>query len=578
MPASPAPLTPSRIALAFLAWVLFGLLQCSAVLAFSTDHSRWTATLTFYMALAVTWTLVTVTVDRLDGARRGTALDTTLRHALGFLAATLLDATARRWALALVEMPPVVAFPITWLYFLDLNALQYMAVLGAIRVMQAQRSLVARSRQGLLLRAQLARTRLQYLEGQLQPHFLFNALGAVSELAHESPARAAAMLQQLATMLHGALERRGEEITLEEELANLEPYLEIQRMRLDDWITIGHETPQETRALLVPRMVLQPLVENAIRHGLAGRSERGRIDIVAARQNGHLRLAVRDNGIGLRERSPAAGHGIGLENIRERLATLYEGDWSLELTNAASGGTSAEITLPAREASARIDDADAQAGTGMEVGQFVDFARRHPWLSVVGGWTLWGALWMQLSYAFLKARGTAIPPFGRMVTDHFSAAVLWMAVTPLMLLMGRVLPIARRALAARIAVHVVAALAIGALHGWLWHLALGTGGPAWPAGFRTTILFTMIAYVVILSTMHYVRLAEWLRERDTEDAALHAELSEAKLRATTLELPELLLAELDSLSRLVLRDPAASDRALADLGERLRRTLITTTP
>ena len=578
MPAQKVSLSSRRIALAFGAWVIFALLQCSAVLAFNTDRSHWGSTLAFYLALAVTWTIITALVDRLDAGRTGAVLDVVARHAAGFLVATLLDATARRAALALVGMPAVVAFPITWLYFLDLNALQYMAVLGAVRVLQAQRALVARTRQGLRLRAQLARSRLQYLEGQLQPHFLFNALGAVSELAHESPARAAAMLQQLANMLAGALERRGEEVTLEEELANLEPYLEIQRMRLDDWITIGHDTPDETRALLVPRMVLQPLVENAIRHGLAGRSERGRIDIVAARHDGHLRLAVRDNGVGLRERSPAAGHGIGLENIRERLATLYDADWALELTASPTGGTSAEITLPARARSASIEEGDADTAAGAQVGQVVNFARRHPWQSVIGAWALWGAVWMQLSYAFLKARGSAIPPFGRMLTDHFSASVLWMTITPLVLLMGRLVPIARRAIALRIAAHIAAAIVIGTLHAWLWHLTLGTTGPAWPAGFRTTILFTFIAYVVILSAMHYVRMTEWLRERGTEEEVLHAELSEARLRATTLELPEMLLAELDSLSRLVLRDPAASDRALADLGERLRRTLLTSIP
>jgi len=200
------------------------------------------------------------------------------------------------------------------------------------------------------LETQLAYAQLAALRAQLQPHFLFNTLNAAVALARAGDAEATArVLVLLGDLLRQLL--RGDapqEVPLRDELALLETYLEIQRVRFGERLQVAWQVADDVRDALVPQLVLQPLVENALQHGIAPRSRAGRLDITAARRGDRLRLAVCDDGPGVAPGfSIAAQRGVGLRNTRERLQRLYgeRGDLAL-----ASDGerTTAAIELPLR--------------------------------------------------------------------------------------------------------------------------------------------------------------------------------------------------------------------------------------
>jgi len=202
-----------------------------------------------------------------------------------------------------------------------------------------------RSRERDQLEARLAETRLQLLGMQLQPHFLFNTLNTIAEMVHEDPDKADAMIGGLSDLLRRTLEMGpSQEITLDEELALVERYLDIQRARFGDRLRVRVDADPHARATRVPALLLQPLVENAIRHGLALRRDAGRIDIEASAVDGAVRIAVVDDG-------PAAGGGperTGLGNTRARLIAMYGGAATLALTHDRGRGTRVEVHIPRR--------------------------------------------------------------------------------------------------------------------------------------------------------------------------------------------------------------------------------------
>jgi two-component sensor histidine kinase len=211
-----------------------------------------------------------------------------------------------------------------------------------------------RERAAERLAAGLNEARLQALKMQLQPHFLFNTLNAISALipAEAKPARR--MVARLGDLLRIALEHEEtQEVTLREELAFLQPYLEIEQARLEDRLTVVTEIAPETMDARVPHLLLQPLVENAIRHGIAPRIRPGRVEISATRgaDDHFLHLEVRDDGPGLERHDQARTRkGVGLTNIRSRLEQLYDGQHRFELENHPHGGAVVRISLPFRRA------------------------------------------------------------------------------------------------------------------------------------------------------------------------------------------------------------------------------------
>jgi len=210
---------------------------------------------------------------------------------------------------------------------------------------------VRKDRERVALEGQLALAELKALRMQLQPHFLFNTLHAIGVLIHSDPKAAHLMLTRLAELLRLSLDTASEpELPLETELAFVEKYLAIQKVRFGDRLTVRYALEPGAMRGLVPTLVMQPLVENALEHGLAPHARLGVIEIAAAREGDALTIRVRDNGDGLAESSQRMKSGVGLANTRGRLRQLYGDRSRLTLSNIAGGGLEAILEMPWREA------------------------------------------------------------------------------------------------------------------------------------------------------------------------------------------------------------------------------------
>jgi two-component system LytT family sensor kinase len=209
-----------------------------------------------------------------------------------------------------------------------------------------------RYRQGELrsaqLSAQLAQAQLQALRMQLHPHFLFNTLNSIATLIHKDPDAADRMTARLSDLLRLTLDNIGvQEVPLAQELEFLERYLEIEKTRFSDRLVVRIEVAPETLDASTPYLILQPLVENAIRYGIATRSSPGCVIVRAARAGGMLVLEVKDDGPGIRP-AAASNNGIGISSTRERLEKLYGKEQTFEMSNAVEGGLTVKLAFPFR--------------------------------------------------------------------------------------------------------------------------------------------------------------------------------------------------------------------------------------
>jgi len=206
-----------------------------------------------------------------------------------------------------------------------------------------------RETEAVALNAGLARAKLDALRLQLQPHFLFNTLNAISTLVHRDPAAADELIGDLSELLRLSLQTADHEVPLARELELLECYLAIEQTRLGSRLHIVREIDPQASTALVPTFLLQPLAENAIRHGIEPRLAPGTLTIRAQLGEGKLRLLVADNGVGLKTNGARGDRrGIGIANTEQRLRALHGEAASLQLTAPESGGVRVEIVLPVR--------------------------------------------------------------------------------------------------------------------------------------------------------------------------------------------------------------------------------------
>jgi two-component system, LytTR family, sensor kinase len=246
---------------------------------------------------------------------------------------------------------PELYSPLNLLSFsrLYLNAfLAYLDVLLAGLAIYYARDARSKQLRASKLEARLAEAQLDVLRMQLHPHFLFNTLNTVSALMHRDVQAADRMLALLGDLLRDSFEKiSAQEVSLKQELGFLEKYLEIEKTRFRDRLSIETEIDPETLDAEVPNLMLQPLVENAIRHGIARRREAGHIRLMAWRDGDRLELRVRDNGPGLSsERDMVGRSGVGLSNTQARLRQLYGPAHRFELLAPESGGLEVALSIP----------------------------------------------------------------------------------------------------------------------------------------------------------------------------------------------------------------------------------------
>ncbi len=238
-------------------------------------------------------------------------------------------------------------FGIGVLYMSFTGVLIYWLVLGLYQSIHFYQVAMERQTIAAQLETQLSHAELENLKSQLHPHFLFNSLHTIGILMQEDVDAASHLLVCLGDLLRMALERRDNEITLQSELEFVGKYLEIEQTRFHDRLKVHMDIPPDLLEVYVPSLAVQPLVENAIKHGISVDSAAGRLEITVKRDNGRVRLCVRDDGPG-----PAPGSrlrfGVGLTNVRSRLKQLYGDESSLELNGADGRGCEAIITIPLR--------------------------------------------------------------------------------------------------------------------------------------------------------------------------------------------------------------------------------------
>jgi len=341
--------------LVFAGWTLYGAVAAQIIRAFMSPTVQprppFHRLLIYAVAEAWIWALLTLPIVWL--ARRFPVTTATLARRiplhLGFAVVTHVI----RVGIGVLIQPWVrpgfqAGVLVTLLNGLLFDVFIYLAVVAIVHAADAQT-------QTLRLRNQLLEADLRMLRMQLQPHFLFNTLNAVSELVHQDAAAAERAITRLADLLRWTLQSSERpEVSLREELGALSTYLEIQRIRHGEGLQFRVDAAPDTLDLGVPGLLLQPLVENAIRHGIGGSSE-GMVVIEAVRTGDRLQLRVRDDGRGF-----GSGHreGTGLRTTRARLAGLYGDRQSLVIGGDSAGGDVA-ITLPAHP------PADTRDGCGV---------------------------------------------------------------------------------------------------------------------------------------------------------------------------------------------------------------------
>jgi two-component system LytT family sensor kinase len=309
----------------FYIWALFALFIFWLAKRFPFERGRWKASLAVHLAASL----------------------------FVAIAESALSALLSEWLRK--DFPkPSLSLAVMQLFFVGKfhqNMVFYWAVLGVRQSIEYYRKYRDRELRASLLQAQLVQARLQVLKMQLHPHFLFNTLNAISALMHQDVEVADRMIARLGDLLRATLESADlQEVTLSQELDFIQPYLEIEKARLGPRLHVEFRVDDEARDGLVPNMLLQPLVENAIRHGIAPRAEPGSIEISAQLENGFLRLKVRDDGPGLPSSAlPRSRNGLGLANTRARLQQLYGAASDFELSNGSPGGLEVTVTIPFRD-------------------------------------------------------------------------------------------------------------------------------------------------------------------------------------------------------------------------------------
>lgn len=356
-----------KVVLVIGGWALFAFVCATQAYLNSLNSGRplpYSRVISVWLLCASLWAVLTPFVflftKRFPIANERSARSVALHVLFGLFVAALQLAVyvfAHRLLLADPARPfaPWQQFRELVLTGFHINLLIYLMLVGFYEAFDYYRRYRERERraaqleiEAAKLETQLTRAQLDALRMQMHPHFLFNTLNSVSVLMQEDVTLANEMLLRLSELLRLTLnQNQNQEVTLQTELDFLRLYLEIERIRFQDRLKVRIEAAPDTLEARVPNLILQPLVENAIRHAVAPRAAETLVVVSSARDNGKLRLQVSDNGDGVGAATKTT-NGIGLANTRSRLEKLYGKNQTFELREVDAGGVQVSLTIPFR--------------------------------------------------------------------------------------------------------------------------------------------------------------------------------------------------------------------------------------
>jgi two-component system, LytTR family, sensor kinase len=340
---------------------LFEATQTLVAMRAAGMHHAWTALFFTVLLTWLPWAVATPLVLRLAREYplfRGTSVGAWVRHAGACLVigvgAACWDAAAENWLNPYVPDMHSPGFLALWRIKATNQMVSTLVLYGIILlvawILQSRERLEQERMEATRLSEQLAKAQLGALRQQIEPHFLFNTLNTVAGLVREGRNDAALdMIAGLSELLRRTLQNREQQVALRDELEIVEKYLEIEKARFAERLRVQVHVPEELARARVPSLILQPLVENAVKHAIAKRASGGAIAIHAERRNGTLTLRVADDGPGF----PAEQNGstgIGLENVRERLRSLYGKAGALQVQREDGWGAVVSVSVPYEEA------------------------------------------------------------------------------------------------------------------------------------------------------------------------------------------------------------------------------------
>jgi len=346
-------------------WLGFGLVDAMRtvfVMHSEGMHHAWVKLFLTSVLSWLPWALATPLIMRLGRRfplmKRGSIV-AWLVHIAGCAAIALVSAAWLAWLEFLLNPFAYASGPKRFGYLLFDKfyggllsyLLLYAGILATQYVMDSGARLAYQQTETARLNEQLAKAQLDALRRQIEPHFLFNTLNAVTGLVREGRNETAvSMIAELSDFMRRVLEdSTRQEVPLGEEMAFAQKYLEIQKVRFVERLQLSVDVPSELLTAQVPTLILQPMVENAIKHGIAKRAQGGAVRIAASRSDATLTVAVYNDGPGLPASWETSHSGIGISNMRTRLRSLYGDAFKLKLENQAPGGVEVSISVPFRE-------------------------------------------------------------------------------------------------------------------------------------------------------------------------------------------------------------------------------------
>jgi two-component sensor histidine kinase len=356
---------PPRWRWIFAIWFGIGLFDATQnVVVMKAEGMRhaWSHLFVTLLLSWLPWALATPTVLRLGRRYPPMKLKPLSTWIIHILACSIIGLIYSAWGATLEVLLDPWAYPsgprpFTAIFFnkfyngLLASSFLYSAILIVSHLLDSRERLALQQTETARLNEQLSKAQLDALRRQIEPHFLFNTLNAIAGLVREEKNdEAVSMIAGLSDFLRRVVEGSNrQQVPLGEEMDFLQKYLDIQKVRFADRLQLSMDVPKELLAAQVPSLILQPMVENAVKHGIAKRTQGGAIRIAAFRSNGMLTLSVYNDGPFLPAEPDTAGCGVGIANVRTRLQSLYGNTFELNLRNKAPDGVEALVSVPFRE-------------------------------------------------------------------------------------------------------------------------------------------------------------------------------------------------------------------------------------